>query len=79
MAAWQHDSTTQNPVQQCASKHIEVADHYAREMVDRGFVTVTHVPADRMLVDILTKALTAARFLFLRSFLVKPVKPLSRS
>jgi len=66
---------TQNPVQRSASKHIEVADHYAREMVDRGFVTVTHVPTDRMLADILTKALTAAKFLFLRAFIVKPTKP----
>lgn len=33
-----------NPVRHEASKHVDLADHYSREQVDRGTITITHVP-----------------------------------
>ena len=62
-----------NPVQSSASKHIEVADHYARECVDRGFVTVSYVPTDKMVADILTKPLPPPKFTYFRDLLVRPI------
>ena len=45
-----------------ATRHIEVADFYVRELVSRGIVTVSHVPTGEMLADALTKALAAPKF-----------------
>ena len=45
-----------------ATRHIEVADFYIRELVNRGIVTVSHVPTGEMLADALTKALSAPKF-----------------
>ena len=45
-----------------ATRHIEVADFYVREMVTRGIVTVSHVPTGEMVADVLTKALAAPKF-----------------
>ena len=53
---------TYNPVNRAASKHIEVAHHYAREQQDRGTITITYVNTRDMLADILTKALGNADF-----------------
>jgi len=48
---------TYNPVQRAASKHVDLADHYAREQQERGTITISHVGTKDMLADILTKAL----------------------
>ena len=45
-----------------ATRHIEVADFYVRELVKRGIVTVSHVPTGEMIADVLTKALPAPKF-----------------
>ena len=48
---------TYNPVQRAASKHVDLADHYAREQLERGTITISHVGTKDMLADILTKPL----------------------
>ena len=53
---------TYNPVQRSASKHVDLADHYAREQLERGTITVTHVPTKQMIADLLTKALGKPQF-----------------
>ena len=45
-----------------ATRHIEVADFYVRELVKRNIVTVSHVPTGEMLADVFTKALAAPKF-----------------
>ena len=45
-----------------ATRHIEVADFYVRELVKRNIVTVSHVPSGDMLADVLTKALPSPKF-----------------
>jgi len=51
-----------NPVHHEANKHCDLADHYTRELVDRGIITITHVSTDRMPADALTKSLAAEAF-----------------
>ena len=60
-----------NPVQHEASKHIELADHYVREQVERGMITITHVRTVDMLADALNKILPGPHFMFLISKFMK--------
>jgi hypothetical protein len=53
---------TYNPVHHEANKHVALADHYAREQVELGIITVTHVTTENMLADALTKALSQPQF-----------------
>ena len=59
-----------NPVQRSASKHVDLADHYAREQVERGTITITYVPTNDMIADALTKALARQQFERLREKLM---------
>jgi hypothetical protein len=56
-----------NPVHHEANKHVALADHYARQQVELGVITVTYVSTDDMLADALTKALCHAKFIKLVS------------
>ena len=51
-----------NPVNQAASKHVDLADHYAREMVDLGIITISYIDTKKMIADLLTKPLGRAPF-----------------
>ena len=51
-----------NPVTHSATKHLEIADFYVRELVDRGIVTVVYVQTKFMLADVLTKPLGPDKF-----------------
>ena len=53
-----------NPVKREASKHVDLADHYAREQVERGTITISYIPTKEMTADLLTKALPRASFLY---------------
>jgi len=48
---------THNPVQRSASKHVDLADHYARECQERGITTVSYMSTKEMTADNLTKSL----------------------
>ncbi len=52
-----------NPVQHEANKHCDLADHFAREQVERGIITISYVNTKDMIADVLTKALPPASFL----------------
>ena len=54
---------TYNPVKRSASKHIDLADHYAREQQELGVITITYVSTKDMTADVLTKALQPNDFL----------------
>ncbi len=64
---------TYNPVQRAASKHVDLADHYAREQQDRGTITISYVSTKEMIADLLTKALGRPAFEYLATFIVKPI------
>ena len=53
---------TYNPVQRSASKHVDLADHYAREQQERGTITISYVSTTGMIAGLLTKPLAVADF-----------------
>jgi hypothetical protein len=64
---------TYNPVQRSASKHVDLADHYAREQQERGTVTISYVSTTDMIADLLTKPLAANDFIRHASKLISKV------
>ena len=59
-----------NPVKQSLSKHVEIADHYSRELVEQNVITVNKISTVDMIADILTKALDETKFVKHESSLV---------
>jgi hypothetical protein len=59
-------SIAKNPVLHSRTKHIEVMYHFLRDNVEKGNIDLIHVPTEKQLVDILTKALDQATFARLR-------------
>ena len=45
-----------------ALKHVELCDFFTREQITRGCVSLSHVPAEFMVADALTKSLPSAKF-----------------
>jgi hypothetical protein len=56
-----------NPVQSTACKHVELADHYARELQESGITSHTYVRSQDNLADFLTKPLGRVLFERFRS------------
>ena len=52
-----------NPTNRAATKHVDVADHYVREQVDRKRITISYVNTKDMTADIFTKPLEKGPFL----------------
>ena len=63
-----------NPVQRSASKHIDLADHYAREQQEQGIITISYVGTEDMIADLLTKPLPRDAFMRHASQLVAKVQ-----
>ena len=63
---------TYNPVARSLCKHVDLADHFAREQVEYGITTVTHMPTAEMTADALTKPLARLLFTKHRPALVSP-------
>ena len=55
-------SVSANPVLSAATKHIDIADFFVRELVERQIVTVSYVRTTYMLADVLTKPLGPGKF-----------------
>ena len=52
-----------NPVKHALSKHVDIADHYSRELLAEGLITVTKYPTAEMIADIMTKPLDETKFI----------------
>jgi hypothetical protein len=59
-------SIAKNPMLHSKTKHIEVRYHFLRDNVDKGKITLIHVPTHDQLADIFTKPLDQATFTHLR-------------
>ena len=48
------------------SKHIEMRYHFIRDLVQRGALKLQYIRIDEQIADILTKPLTASKFVYFR-------------
>ena len=55
-----------NPVQHCKTKHIEIRHHFIRDHIKRGDIDLIHLYTKEQLADIFMKPLDEARFCELR-------------
>lgn len=62
-----------NPVQRATSKHVDLADHYARELQERGIITISYVNTKEMIADLLTKALPRPQFVYLAGLITSQI------
>ncbi|SGY60591.1 BQ5605_C007g04452 [Microbotryum silenes-dioicae] len=53
---------TQNPVFHARTKHLRMLEHFVREHVRNGEISVTYIPTHDMVADIFTKPLPRAIF-----------------
>lgn len=58
-----------NPVFHGRSKHIDIRYHFIRECVERGEIILRHVNTNKQRADVLTKALSRAKFEEMRELL----------
>ncbi|XP_074376971.1 secreted RxLR effector protein 161-like [Apium graveolens] len=64
-----------NPVFHGRSKHIDIHYHFIRECVEQGLIKIKYVSTNEQRADILTKALSVAKFEKMRNLLgVKQLK-----
>ena len=59
-----------NPLNSRRTKHIDVRNHFLRDLVAKGQIEVIHVPTERQHADALTKPLPLGSFSRHRSFLL---------
>ena len=52
------------------AEHIKIRWFWLKDLIDAGEVVMRYIPTAEMVADILTKAMTGARFRYLRSFLL---------
>jgi hypothetical protein len=52
------------------SKHIDIKYHFVRDHLQKGTISMEHLPSSMMTADILTKPLTLDKFVFLRYLLM---------
>ena len=57
---------SENPMFHDRSKHIEMKYHFIRDLVQRGTLKLLYIRIDEQIADILTKPLTAAKFVYFR-------------
>jgi hypothetical protein len=56
----------ENPVQHSRTKHIDIRHHFLRDLVESEVASLSFIPTDNKLADILTKPLDGSRFESLR-------------
>ena len=63
----------QNPTQHNRTKHIDIAHHFIRELIENKHIELHYVPTADILADVMTKPLTRTKFKYCRNNLgIKP-------
>jgi len=57
---------SKNPVQHFQTKHIDIRHHFLRDLVESEVVSLSFIPTENQLADILTKPLDGSKFESLR-------------
>ena len=57
---------SKNPVFHDRSKHIEMKYHFIRDLVQRGALKLQYIRTNEQIANILTKPLTASKFVYFR-------------
>jgi hypothetical protein len=52
------------------AKHIKVRYFWVKELIDEGEVILRYIPSEKLVADLLTKAVTGAKFKYLRAKLL---------
>jgi len=55
-----------NPIQHSRTKHIDIRHHFLCDLMESQVVSLSFIPTDNQLADILTKPLDGSRFKFLQ-------------
>jgi hypothetical protein len=55
-------NVSKNPVQHSQTKHIDIRHHFLRDLMESEVVSLSFIPTENQLVDILTKPLDGSRF-----------------
>jgi hypothetical protein len=53
---------SKNPIQHSQTKHIDIRHHFLHDLVESEVVSISFIPTENQLVDILTKPLDGSRF-----------------
>ena len=56
----------ENPMFHDRSKHIEMRYHFIKDLVQRGALKLQYIRTDEQIANILTKPLTASKFVYFR-------------
>lgn len=60
---------TKNPVFHSCTKHIEIRNHFIRELVERGEIKMEFCKTEEQLADIFTKPIATEKFIEFRDML----------
>ena len=52
------------------AKHIKVRFFWLKDLIDDGDIAIKYVPSEELVADLLTKAMTGAKFKYLRKKLL---------
>lgn len=62
-------SLAHNPTHHNRTKHIDIAHHHIRECLEENKIDITYVPTSDIIADVMTKALSRAKFEHCRNYL----------
>jgi len=69
---------SENPMFHDRLKHIDIRYHFIRDCVQCATIQLEYVPIEKQVVDILTKALGRAKFVYFREHMAMVENPSSR-